>query len=257
MAPLALVRDRARELFGLDTPDPGHDGGQLGDQRRVASVWSVSLDRIHAEAPAAEALLCLGAFLAPEIPRGLPTEQPQVLPAALAAVVSDRLAYNRTLAAIGHYSLATVTADTVGLHRLVQAVIQARPGEPGEREWAQTAVALLCETFPNESWDISSWPDCARLLPHLLAVTGHAVRLQVAEEAAGWLLDRASAYLRERGQYRQARPLAERGVALAEAALGPDHVEVGSRRDSLGRVLLALGDLPGAREQFERALQIE
>ena len=70
------------------------------------------------------------------------------------------------------------------------------------------------------------------------------------------ILSFASAYLRERGLYRQARPLAERGVALAEAALGPDHVEVGSRRDNLGRVLLALGDLPGAREQFERALQI-
>ena len=172
----------------------------LRDQRRVASVWSVSLDRIHAQAPAAEALLCLGAFLAPEIPRGLPTEQPQVLPAALAVVVRDRLAYNRTLAAIGRYSLATVTADTVGLHRLVQAVIQARLADAGEREWAQTAVALLREAFPDESWETRSWPECARLLPHLLAVTGHAARLQVAGEAAGWLLDRASTYLRERGQ---------------------------------------------------------
>ena len=99
----------------------------------MASVWSVSLDRVHAQAPAAEALLCLCAFLAPDIPRGLPTEQPQVLPADLAAVVGDRLAYNRTLAAIGRYSLATVTADTIGLHRLVQAVIQARLGEAGER----------------------------------------------------------------------------------------------------------------------------
>jgi hypothetical protein len=43
-----------------------------------------------------------------------------VLPVALAPVVRDRLAYNRTLAVVGRYSLATVTADTVGLHRLLR-----------------------------------------------------------------------------------------------------------------------------------------
>jgi tetratricopeptide (TPR) repeat protein len=258
---LELVRDRGRELFGLDNRDPDQAGQDLGgdpqrDQRRVASVWSVSLDRVHSHAPAAEALLGLAAFLAPEIPRGLPTEQPQVLPPGLAAVVGDRLAYNRTLAAIGRYSLAAVTADTIGLHRLVQAVIQARLGEAGEREWAETAVALLRECFPDDSVETRTWPDCARLLPHLLAATGHAERLWVAQEAAGWLLGRAAAYLQQRGQYRQALPLAERGVALTEAALGPDDVEVGWRRDILGRVLLALGNVAGARNQVERALQI-
>ena len=205
------------------------------------AVWSVSLERVHIQAPAAEALLCLCAFLAPDIPRKLPTEQPQVLPADLAAVVGDRLAYNRTLAAIGRYSLATVTADTIGLHRLVQAVIQARLGEAGERQWARTAVALLRETFPNDSWEPRSWPECARLLPHLLAATGHAERLRIALEDAGWLLDRASTYLREHGQYRQALPLAERALALTKAARGPDDVEVGWRYDNLGRVLAGLG----------------
>ena len=66
----------------------------------------------------------------------------------------------------------------------------------------------------------------------------------MAGEAAGWLLDRASTYLRERGQYRQAKPLAERALAVTEAALGPDHPDVAWRRDELGRVLRDLGDLP-------------
>jgi hypothetical protein len=100
---LELVRGRARELFGLDEPP---DDAQ-GDQRRVATVWSLSLDRVHDEAPAAEALLNLCAFLAPEIPRELPREQPQVLPEELAPMVSDPLAYNRRLAAVSRYSLAT------------------------------------------------------------------------------------------------------------------------------------------------------
>jgi hypothetical protein len=65
---LDLVQGRARELFELEqAAGPSHP-----DQRRVATVWSVSLDRVRAEAPAAEALLALCAFLAPDIPRELP-----------------------------------------------------------------------------------------------------------------------------------------------------------------------------------------
>ena len=226
------------------------------DRRRVATVWSVSLDRVHAEAPVAEALLSLCAFLAAEVPRGLPAGHPRVLPEDLAALARDRLTYNRALAAIGRYSLAAVSPTVVGLHRLVQAVIRARLGEAGERAWAEAAVTLLRAAFPNDSWEVSSWPECELLLPHLLAVAGHAERLGIAGEAVSWLSDRASTYLRERGQYRQAKPLAERGITIAEATFGPGDPEVAWRRDELGRVLRALGDLSGAREQYERALAI-
>jgi tetratricopeptide (TPR) repeat protein len=251
---LELLRDRSRELFGLD--DPAGDSGPDSDRRQVATVWSVSLDRVHAQAPAAEALLSLCAFLAPGVPRDLPARHPDVLPADLAALAGDRLAYNRALAVIGRYSLAAVSPASVGLHRLVQAVIRARLGEAGERAWAQAAVDLLEAAFPNDSWEVSSWPGCELLLPHLLAVAGHGERLGIAGEAVSWLLDRASTYLRERGQYRQARPLAERGLTIAEAAAGPDDPQVAWRCDTLGRVLRELGDLPGARDQFERALAI-
>jgi tetratricopeptide (TPR) repeat protein len=94
------------------------------------------------------------------------------------------------------------------------------------------------------------------VLPRLLAVVEHAERLAVAGQQAGWLLDRASTYQRERGQYRPALPLAQRALAVTAAALGPDHVDVAWRHDELGRVLHALGDLPAARTQYERALQI-
>jgi TIR domain/Tetratricopeptide repeat/NB-ARC domain len=181
---LGLVKGRARELFGLERPPADEH-----DQRRVATVWSLSLDRVHHEAPAAEALLCLCAFLAPEIPRGLPGEQPQVLPEELARAVSDPLAYNR-------------------------------------------------------------------LLPHVLVATGHAERLEVAGEQAGWLLDRAANYLHERGQYRQARPIAERALRVTEATLGAAHPEVAWRYDGLGATLRRLGDLTGARMRYERALAI-
>jgi tetratricopeptide (TPR) repeat protein len=249
---LGLVRERARELFGLDQPP----ADEHGDQRRVATVWSVSLDRVHQEAPAVEALLCLCAFLAPDIPRDLPREQPQVLPEQLAQAVSDPLVYNRMLAVVGRYSLASVSPTALGVHRLVQAVIQARLGNEGERAWAEIAVGLLRESFPNQSWEVATWAECERLLPQVLTAAGHAERLGMAGEQAGWLLDRASTYLRERGLYRQARPIAEQALAVTEAALGPADLEVAWRCDELGRVLRQLGELAEARTQSERALAV-
>jgi len=53
-----------------------------------------------------------------------------------------------------------------------------------------------------------------------------------------------------------AREQLERALAITEAALGPDHPDVATRRGNLGSVLWDLGDLPGAREQLERALAI-
>jgi tetratricopeptide (TPR) repeat protein len=220
-------------------------------------VWSVSLDRVRTEAPAAEALLNLCAFLAPEgVPRGLPTERPELLPDQLATAVGDGLSYNRVLAAVGRYSLAAVTPVTIALHRLVQAVIQARLTPSDERLWAEIAVNLLRANFPNNSWEINTWATCERLLPHLLTATGHAQRLQVAGEAAGWLLHRASIYLRGRGQYRQAKPIAEQALTLTQATLGPNHPEVAWRHDGLGRVLRKLGEPVPARQQQEQALAI-
>jgi tetratricopeptide (TPR) repeat protein len=246
---LRLVRERAVELFGFRQP--------TGAQRRVATVWSLSLEHVREEAPGAEALLELCAFLAPEdIPRNLPGEHPEVLPEELRELAGDPLAYNQTLGVIGDYSLATVTPTALGLHRLVQAVIRARLDDRGG-QWAQIAVEVIDAAFPKDSQEVAHWPICQRLLPHLLAVADHAERLKVADEVTGGLLDRASAYLRSRGQPREARLVAERALAITQQALGPDHPTMGDRHNELGRALREAGDYPAARQHLERALAID
>jgi tetratricopeptide (TPR) repeat protein len=245
---LQLVQGRAVELFGLAQP--------AGAERRVATVWSLSLERVREDAPAAEALLQLCAFLAPDnIPRSLPREHAALLPEELGHLARDLLAYNNALGVLGRYSLATVTSTALGLHRLVQAVIRARL-EDREDQWAQVAVELTDAAFPEDSWKVARWPTCQRLLPHVLAATEHAQRLEVAGQEAGRLLDRTSTYLRERGQYSEAKHLAERALAVTEQALGPDHADVCYRHDELGRVLQALGDYQGTRQHYQQALEI-
>jgi tetratricopeptide (TPR) repeat protein len=257
---LTLLRDRARDLLDLAAsgdPAPGLAGtGAEADQRRVATVWSVSLDQIQDAAPEAEALLDLFAFLAPTIPRWLATAHPEVLAAGLAGTVVDPVRYNALLAVAGRYSLIELDAEEIGVHRLVQAVIRARLQPDQERATVLAAVALVRAAFPNDSWEPASWGACETLLSHVLAVAEHAQRLTVGAEQLGWLLDRASTYLRERGQYRQALPLATRAVTVTEAALGPQHLAVAWRRDELARVLQALGRFAETRDQYERILDI-
>jgi tetratricopeptide (TPR) repeat protein len=245
---LGLVQERAVELFGLRQP--------AGAQRRVATVWSLSLERVRAETPAAEALLALCAFLAPEdIPRNLFGEHAEVLPEELRDLARDVLAYNRALAVLGRYSLATVTPTALGLHRLVQAVIRARLDHQ-EGRWAQVAVELIDAVFPQDSSELARWPTCQRLLPHLLAVTNHAERLEITGEHTEGLLTRASVYLRARGQPGEARPLAERALTLSQQEFGPDDPTVGDRHDELGRALRETGDYQAARQHLEQALAI-
>ena len=62
--------------------------------------------------------------------------------------------------------------------------------------------------------------------------------------------------LQDLGDLAGARTQLERALQISEAALGPDHPDVGTWRNNLGLVLQDLGDLTGARTQLERALQI-
>jgi tetratricopeptide (TPR) repeat protein len=246
---LELARSRMVELLGLEQP--------VGDEHRVAATWSVSLERVRAQVPAAEALLSLCGFLAPsDIPRELAQDDPELLPEPLCGAARDPLIYNEAVRVLGRYSLAVVTHSSLGVHPLVQAVVRTRLGPEDEQRWAGTVVRLLAERFPDRSWEVAAWSTCQRLLPHVLAATEHAQRLDVSREEGGWLLDRAAAYLQGRGQPRQARPVAERALAMTRAALGPDNPATGQRHAALGRVLQELGELAPARAQLERALAI-
>jgi hypothetical protein len=62
--------------------------------------------------------------------------------------------------------------------------------------------------------------------------------------------------LRNLGQPEQARPLAERALAITEAALGPDHPIVGARLSVLALILRNLGQPEQARPLAERVRAI-
>jgi hypothetical protein len=242
---LALYREHGAELLALGKP--------LSTEQTVATTWQVSLNQVRTT-PAAQDLLRLSAFLAPDnIPRTLLSQHAKALPRRLRKTVRRPLAYNQAISVLARYSLATVAADTLTVHRLVQTVVRANLGRD-DRRWVVAAVRLITAAFPLRSNEVSNWSTCAPLLPHALAVVDHGQRLNV--EADGWLflLNQAAHYLWSRGQYRQAVVLLKQAFVGNRRVVGEDHPNTLNAMNSLGVALADLGDLQAARDLHEQTL---
>ncbi len=225
----------------------------------VATTWEISFQQLERESPAGAALLHLCAFLAPDdIPRDIIAAGAEHLPEPLRAAAGDALAFDEAVAAIRRYSLIETGGDsTLSLHRLVQAVIRDRLDKSGCKQWAESAVKVVNEAFPNDSEDVLTWKDCDRLLPHAVATADFAENLDVVMEIAARLINQMGAYAWGRAEYDTAKAAFERALKIDEKAFGPDHPNVAIRVNNLGTVLQALGDFPGAKAAVERALRID
>ena len=265
---LELLRSRAADL---------HARGQVaGRPDTIATLWEISVGRITQKSPAAVQLLGVCAYLAPEpIPLDLFTGHPDLLPEPLASAAADPLAFTDAIAVLVDYSLAKRTPAGLQLHRLVQATIRARhPGPASHRKRLPpvtgdepgllgVAVRLLRADAPTEIVGVpEAWPRWAVLLPHVLAVAGHA---DDASDQAGpavvmtdvsWLLDRAGTYLRVQARLADARLLHGRALAIDEDTYGPTHPAVATHLNNLAVTLRELGEAELARPLLERALAI-
>ena len=93
------------DLLGSRTSDLLSEGTPASYPRSLAASWRLSMQRLHAEDPAAEQLLRLSAFLATApIPLGTFPAAAGHLPPELDASVGDALAFRRMVARIARYA---------------------------------------------------------------------------------------------------------------------------------------------------------
>jgi tetratricopeptide (TPR) repeat protein len=252
----ATRADEYLDLLGEHAHDLLDEGRPVSEQT-IATTWTVSLQRLREQAPSAEDLLVLCAFLAADgIPRALLTGHPEKLPERLAAIARKPIAYQRSIRALRRYALVKASGDELSVHRMVQVVVRAALGADRLPSWVATALTLVHAAFPTDPTNSATWSSCERLLPHALAVTGHAEAASLGSETTVELLNRAALYLWERADHQQARGLLEHALAAWEARLGADHPDTAATLDHLGLVLHDQGDLTAAQSAHERALRI-
>ncbi len=224
----------------------------------VATTWEISFKMVQDESDAGADLLRLCAFLAPDnIPKPLLVAGAERLPEPLASAVKTPLEFDGAVAAPKRYSLLTVANDSISVHRLVQAVVRDQLPEKERKRWAEAAVQLVNDAFPQEGLDVRTWPECSLLLPHAIAAAGHAEGLGAAKKETQHLLNQAGLYLNGRAEFKVAEALYERALLIAEIVYGREHQEVATIINNLGGVLKDMGDITGAKELYERALKID
>jgi TIR domain/Tetratricopeptide repeat len=241
------------ELFATQARELLRRGQPVGYQHTVATTWSLALATLQQTAPAAVGLLTLAAFLAPDdLPQPLLAAHSEELPGPLAA--ADPLTLADAVAALRRYSLVRVVADGLFVHRLVQAVVRGALDAETERVWAAGAIRLLHAGFPHDSSVAGNWPECQRLLPHVLAVADYAQRLEVESQAWLGLLKRAGMYLWRRGRYRQALKVDELTLAASQRMLGDDHPVTLTSMYNLADTYRHLSRLEEARQLHQQTL---
>jgi tetratricopeptide (TPR) repeat protein len=224
----------------------------------VEMTWDISFRQLQEEAPRAAELLDLLSFLAPDaIPRDLLRNGAATLPESVASLLMNDLSLDEALAALRTFSLIDGDGRTIGVHRLVGALVRDRLTESERAAWAESVIKMIATAFRFDSADLASWDRCAELLPHALAAAWHAEANDAAPRATVQVLDDAGRYLIKRAQYVEAKGLFERALALAGRFYGETHPQVAAIANNLGRVHRQLGNLDDAKACFERSMLID
>jgi tetratricopeptide (TPR) repeat protein len=220
----------------------------------VFATFSLAIEKASSECHAAEPLLGLFAYLAPEnIPLDLVTGdivKAHDLPEALGALASVSLVEHVTL---------DDGSPAITLHRLVQAAMRARLAERGESAAAVTrATTRLAAAFPSDGYsEPKVWSRCAALLPHVLALREHKLWDAESGAPACALLGNAGSYLHGRAAFAEAEPLIREALAISKEAFGPEHTTYAIHLTNLGNLLRETGRHTEAESLILEGLSID
>jgi tetratricopeptide (TPR) repeat protein len=248
--------------------DVRHASAEYYDGRTVAKTFALAIEEAAKLHPAAEPLIVHAALLAPEpIPLFLFSEAHEKLGEPLATALAgsgldEAVAALRAFALVHRETIederdASIKTAAIRLHRLVREVAAARrEGEAWGVSGRVLALALALVYPENGFMNPFSWPRCAPLTPHLLAICETETTDAAANAQRADLLDRAGNYFHGRAAYSAARLLYERALAIREKVLGPEHPDTATSLNNLALLLQTKSDLAGARPLHERALVI-
>jgi tetratricopeptide (TPR) repeat protein len=220
------------------------EGGDA--QRTMARIWHVTLDRL-ADTP-----------LAGRVLRHLAWYAPDAIPRTLLADVFDEPDLSEALGRLAAYSMITLTGDTIGVHRLVQALTRTPDSTDPHRQPADittardtTATALTAALTGTDYRLPAHWPVFQTVLPHARALLDHT---DTDTEPLCDLANRLGIYVYGQGDTTTAIALHTRAARSYQRLQGPDHPDTLTSRNNLASAYGLAGDLGQAIPLFEATL---
>lgn len=211
-------------------------------QDSVAAAIVMSVEQVVNHQALAVQLLHVCAFLHPD---AIPWELCQ----AHGYFKQDILGLNEALATLQRYALISLhqrqenEAQTLSMHRLVQAVLIDRMKVSWMREFEAHLILALQAALPVMDskvghWKVSQWSQLDRLVPHVLISATWPDNPVFPREAAIAVYDSIAQYLVARNRYTEAERLADRVLVLYKQQFGADALQTADALHMLATIYL-------------------
>jgi hypothetical protein len=151
------------ELYKKYRPEiQQHYYGDVRSYREtVASTWSIARESVEIANPAANELLFLCAFLAPDaIPYTLFPDDARILGPILGPEAAHPLRLDQLVTLLRRHSLLQKQADRdtdisqIFIHRVLQEVLRDSMDPETQRLWAERAVRIVALALPEREWSM-------------------------------------------------------------------------------------------------------
>ena len=242
-----------------ETPGPLISDVRQNGAGPVARTWSLTTTAITERSPLAMRLLqIMSCLAADQLPRDV----------LLGATDQDQI--DTALGILASYNMITLTANTVSVHRLVQAVTAHELQHPTTRvspsettapnEWGRTlreTTRLLLDALPADltGTTLADWPRWIAVTPHVTALAKLC-----PDEIGGLELSRllvvTAWFETSQGRYEKALARHRRGLAIAEASVTIDHPQLITPLIGLALDLTNMGHPDQSEPLYRRALSI-
>ncbi|MFC3890112.1 tetratricopeptide repeat protein [Lentzea rhizosphaerae] len=219
------------------------EGGDA--QRTMARVWRVTLDRL-VDTPMAGRLLRHLAWYAPDgIPRSFLSSQ------------FEEPDLTEALGRLAAHSMITLGADTISVHRLIQAVSRTPdPDDPhrlpedvaASRDAVWTCLADVLDGHGPE--DPAAWPVYRLVLPHARAIFNHT-NADGDPRTACWVLNELAVYVASQWDVLTSVSYKVRSLSGYERLCGTEDPHTLILRNNLALDYKSMGDLDQAIPLFE------
>jgi tetratricopeptide (TPR) repeat protein len=245
---LTLYREQRKDLLA-------RRGGIHADHVAVATTWNLAFKQIESTNPAAIDLMKLCAFLAPDaIAEEMLIEGARYVSPALQQAAENKVQWNEMIKDLLKYSLLDrqAKAQTLSLHRLVQAVIYDAMDESTQREWVERGVRVVVRVFPYD--EIAPWLKSRRYVRDALFCLEHADRLHLENGAVQRLCFNVASYLHNLGQHSIAEEFYRWVLESQERLLGEKHPDTFRTRHNLALLYSDQGRYGEAEMLYKRIL---